>query len=274
MKLQHLIQQVYYEPSIITPQAHASIRQLLESRLGQAAADPPSREPGRGFCGEHVEVEQMEIIDGIAHIPIGGAIGQKLTGFERGEGAVDVAEIAREIDFAESSDQVEAVIFDIDSPGGMVSGTPELADKIAAMEKTAFTFSNGMIASAAYWLASATDGIFTTKTAATGSIGVYLPVMDVSRRFEAEGVKVELIKAGKLKGLGFPGTAMTEEGRDHLQARVNEIYAMFTGFVTDRRGEISSDTMQGQVFLARESLERGLIDQIVTSKDDVVRMLQ
>jgi len=274
MKLQHLIQQVYYEPSLITPSAHAAIRQLLESRLGENTAGFAIRQPGQGVCGQEVEVEQMEIIDGIAHIPIGGAIGQKLTGFERGEGAVDVADIAKEIDMAESDDSVQAVIFDIDSPGGMVSGTPELADKIAAMDKTAFAFSNGSIASAAYWIASATDGIFTTKTASTGSIGVYLPVVDMTRAFEAQGVKVELIKAGKLKGMGFPGTSLSDESRQHLQDRVNQIYEMFTGFVTSRRGEIDSQAMQGQIFMAQEAMDSNLIDGIVSSKEDVVRMLQ
>ena len=101
MKLQHLIQQIWYEPSLITGDGHASIRQLVEHRFGEAAAFE-IREPGQGICGAKVEVEEMEIIDGIAHIPIGGAIGQKLKPFQRGEGAVDVLEVTEELDLAEA----------------------------------------------------------------------------------------------------------------------------------------------------------------------------
>jgi signal peptide peptidase SppA len=273
MKLQHLLQQIYYEPSLITPDAHASIRQLIESRLQNSDASF-AREPGQGICGEAVEVEEMEVIEGIAHIPVNGAIGQKLAPFERGDGAVDTIDIFDELDLAEDMDDVRGILLDIDSPGGMVTGTPELADRIARVRKPIYAFTNGMIASAAYWLASSTNGIFSTKSASIGSIGVYLPVFDTKDYYEQQGVKVELIKAGKLKGIGFPGTSLSEAGREHLQARVNSIYTMFTGHVRQQRGHtIHDDTMQGQTFMADEAETRGLIDGVVENKSEVLELL-
>src|SRR5437762_695523 len=209
MKLQHLIQQIWYEPSLITGDGHASIRQLVEHRFGEAAAFE-IREPGQGFCGAKVEVEEMEIVDGIAHIPIGGAIGQKLKPFQRGEGAVDVLEVAEELDLAEEDDDVRGALIDMDSPGGMYMGTPELATRIEAFSKPIFCFSNGTIASGGYWLASACDGIFTTGSAWVGSIGVVVPMLDDSAALAAKGLKVLLVKAGKFKGTGFPGTSISE----------------------------------------------------------------
>lgn len=273
MKLQFLIQQLYYEPSLITPEAHASIRQLIESRLGQESILNEDGKREGTYCGEKVELPSMEIVDGIAHIPVAGAIGQKLSGFAKFAGAVDVQDIEEEIEMAESDRKVRAILFDMDTPGGMVSGTPELADRIAAIRKPNYAFSNGLIASAGYWLASACNGIFCTRTSSIGSIGVYLPVYDYSEYYKMEGVKVELIKAGKLKGLGYPGTQLSDAGREHLQERINKIYGMFTGHVRSMRGDISSDTMQGQVFLGSEAFERGLVDGLVRSKADVVSML-
>jgi signal peptide peptidase SppA len=268
--IEYLVRQIFFEPSLITPAAHASIRKLLESKL---ETDTFLREGDDG-CGNKVQVLGMVKEFGIAHIPIGGAIGQKLRGFAKGRGAVDVQDVSDEIDDAVADKSVRSILFDFDSPGGMVSGTPELATKIKAISKPKYAFTNGMIASAAYWLASACDGIFSTESAEIGSIGVYLPFYDETKLYDRFGVKVELIKAGKLKGTGFPGTALGESQRQYLQERVDQIYGMFTGHVRKMRGaHIADDTMQGQTFLAREALFRGLIDGIVNSKRDVVAML-
>lgn len=271
MKLADLLTQLYSEPALITPEAHASIRQIIEARLGISDS---ARQPGQGVCGEEVEVEQMEIRDGIAHIPINGAIGQKLTPFERGEGAVDVLDVANEIDEAEDNADVRAILFDIDSPGGMVLGTPELADKIKAMRKPKYAFTDGLMASAAYWIGSSADAIFSTPTASIGSIGVYVPVIDSTGWHAQRGIKVDLIKAGRYKGAGYPGTALTDSQREHLQARVNQIYGMFTGAVKARRPMAQdTETFQGQTFLAAEALSRGLVDFIVPNKAAVLSYL-
>lgn len=276
MKLQQLIQQIYYEPSLITPDAHASIRQLLEHRLGPDETGgrirPFTREPGKDYCGNEVEVEQMEIIDGIAHIPIGGAIGMDLSPFDRGDGAVDVLDVIEELDEAEESGKVRGILLDIDSPGGMVMGTPELADRVAHVEKPVFAFTRGLMASAAYWIASSADAIFASRSANVGSIGVYLPVMDYRDYFEKQGIKVELIKAGKFKGTGYPGTSLTEETRGQLQERVDSIYGMFKGQVRGMRGDIAEDVMQGQVFMGEEAHSYGLVDGTVRNKDEVLRL--
>lgn len=280
MKLHQLIRTVYYEPALITPPAHASIRQLLEQRLGdglagnQKSGQPVTREPGQDWCGNEVEVAEMEIVDGIAYIPIGGVVGQDLTPFDRGDGAVDVLDVMQELRDAERDPMVRGMILDMDSPGGMVNGTPECADCIAACKKPVYAFTRGMMASAAYWIASATDGIFTTRSAAVGSIGVYVPIIDVSQMYEQRGVKVELIKAGKYKGDGFPGTKLSKEGRAQLQTSVNKIYSMFTAQVRATRGDaIADETMQGQIFLGEEAQQLGLVDAIVSDISEVSELI-
>ncbi len=215
----------------------------------------------------------MRVIDGIAHIPIAGAIGSKLGDFAKGWGAVDVADIQADLDEAEEDSRVRGIILDFDSPGGMVSGTPELAARIEQVKKPIYSFTDNMIASAAYWAAAGTDGIFSTLTANTGSIGVYVPFYDQTKRYADAGIKVDLIKAGKLKGIGFPGTSLSAEQRDHLQERIDQIYGMFTGFVSKHRPDITKDTMQGQTFMGAEAYKRGLIDAVVKSKAEVAALI-
>lgn len=237
-------------------------------------AEMEHKRQGTGMCGEQVQLPQMKIENGLAIIPIGGAIGTNLDLQEKGAGAVDTQDIAEEIKIAEADKTVHTILFEMDTPGGMLSGTPELADRIAEIKKDKYAFSCGMIASAGYWLASATDAIFATKTAEIGSIGVYLPVIDQTKYFEMRGIKVELIKAGKLKGTGFPGVPLSESGREYLQERVDSIYKMFTDHVKTHRGDIAYETMQGQIFLGPKALDRGLVDVLVANRDACLSMIR
>jgi signal peptide peptidase SppA len=270
MKFQHILQKVYHEPWLITPGAHAAIVALVETRI--LNAEPRAEREGTDFCGEKVELEQMEVINGIAHIPIGGAIGRKLTGFEKGMGAVDVLDVEKEIDQAEDDPRVKGILLDIDSPGGMVSGTPELAEKIASVDKPIFAYTEGMMASAAYWIGCAADQVFATRSAEIGSIGVYIPWVDSTERYKEAGYSVKVIKSGKYKGMGYPGTPLTKDQEALLQDRVNAIAEEFYMQVKSKRGDILGETMQGQTFDGREAMSLGLVDEIVKCKDDVCRM--
>lgn len=253
-----------------------NLKDLMEQILSEPALidEIVLRKPGK-IWGETIEVPQMTVKDGIAEIPIGGVIGTNLKDYQRGMGAVDVGEVTDDIDQAESDPKVRSILFNVDSPGGMVSGTPELADRISAITKPNFAFTNGLMASAAYWAMSSTRAIMATKTANVGSIGVLLPVMDYSGAFAQAGIKVELITAGKLKGVGYPGTSLTESGKAHLQERVDEIYGMFKSHVSAmRQNRVKDEDMQGQTFLGERARAKGFIDLIVRDKAQVLAMLR
>lgn len=271
MKFQNILQKVYHEPWLITPGAHAAIVSLVESRI----LDPNfrSEREGTDYCGDKVELPQMEIIDGIAHIPIGGVIGIKLSSFEKGSGAVDSRDVFSEIEQAEERKDVRGIILDIDSPGGMVSGTPELAERIAQCNKPVFAFTDGLMCSAAYWIAASADRIYSTSSAEIGSIGVYIPWVDSSARYEEAGYKVKLFKAGKYKGMGYPGTSLSKDQENLLQSRVDSIANDFYEQVRTMRGDVEDETMQGQTFGGKEALRLNLVDELVKSKEDVASLL-
>lgn len=273
MKYHQLFAALTEEPLLITAAAHASLVRLFEEHRSLQASEFYAKREGTGSCGEAVELEQMEIIDGIAHIPIAGPIGKGLGKFEKGAGAVDVDDILDELDQVDNDDQVVGVILDIDSPGGMVTGTPELADRIKAAVKPIYAYTAGSMCSAAYWLGSACDYICATKSADIGAIGVYVPFADTSEMFKARGVKIEVFTSGKYKGMGMPGTSLTKDQKEIIQERVMELAEWFFSHVQEQRNDVSKDVMQGQVFKAAKALSSGLIDQVVDSKADVVDLL-
>ncbi len=278
MKLQYLIQEAYYEPTLILPSALASIHRLLESRLDNAELTELEPEQAAQrmatVCGEQVKLTSMTVDDrGIAHIPIGGATGYKLGGFAKLAGAVDVADIAKDILECEADAGVRAAIFDMDTPGGMVRGTAETAALIASMKKPKYAFTDGTIASAGYWMAASMDGIFTTYSAQVGSIGVYASVLDSSARMKAAGLSLQEFKSGKFKGMGAPGTTLTEEQRALIQERVDMLGEMFRTHVEAKRPGIKRVDMQGQMFLAPQAVDRGFIDGIVKDKAELAGMI-
>ncbi len=270
MMLEYLVRQIFHEPSLCTASALLSTRSLFESKImtGEFLRE------GKDACGKAVQLQGMEKIDGIAHIPVAGLIGQKLNGFAKGNGAVDMADVMAEIDDAEADKSIKSILFDIDSPGGMALGTPEAAARVKAITKPKYAFTSGIMASAAYWFGSACDGIFATESSMTGSIGAVLAIEDTSERAKMMGVKVEVFRSGDLKGIGIPGTSLTDDQRAFLFDRIMTLHDMFESAVKTNRGaRISDDTMRGQSFLAKDALARGLIDGIVRSKRDVIAIL-
>jgi signal peptide peptidase SppA len=276
MRFQHILEIVYCRPWLITEAGHAAIRALLDTKLAESFP----REGEDWWTGKPEKLPGLEIEDGVATIPIQGVIGQKLSKVEKSCGACDVGDVSRELALASSRADVRGILLDFDTPGGMVTGTPELADEIHAASlggggsKPVFAFADSLVASAGYWLAASADQVFTTRTAEVGSIGVYMPWRDSSRAHENAGIKVDLIKAGRYKGMGYPGTSLTQEQRELLQDQVNGIYGMFTGHVQAMRGAVDKETMQGQIFMAAAAQGRNLIDGIVKDRASVVRMLR
>jgi ClpP class serine protease len=78
---------------------------------------------------------------------------------------------------------------------------------------------------------------------------------------EMQGIKVDVIKAGKFKGAGIPGTSLSEDQRTMLQDRVNYIHSEFKGDVKAMRS-VRDEDMEGQDFFAPLALRAKLIDDI------------
>ena len=201
-----------------------------------------------------------------AVVAINGVFGHKLSAAQKAYGGVDVVDVIDAIESAAGNEAVERIVLDIDSPGGTVGGIPELAETIEDVQrggqKQIIAFTDSMMASAAYWAAAGANAIYAAPSAEVGSIGVYMPVVDTSQSLKEQGINVELIKAGKFKGAGFPGVAIDEDVRQFLQAEVSETYDEFASFVTKYRPTLGGDKMQGQTFSGKRAAQIGMADGV------------
>src|SRR5204863_3818133 len=144
-------------PLLIKPSAHASYLKLFEDHIAQPRAEFNAEREGTDWCGKAIEIDQAETINGICYVPIGGPLGKGLGSFEKGAGCVDYQDITDELTAFEEDDRARAAILVFDSPGGMCQGLTSCRDRILACDKPVHSYSDGMICSAAYALACATD---------------------------------------------------------------------------------------------------------------------
>jgi len=165
---------------------------------------------------------------------------------------------------------VGTIVLDINSPGGMVTGTQEAVDAIFAARKTTRVVAlvNPLAASAAYHVASQADEIVAVPSATVGSIGVFMMHADCSAAMDQAGIKVSYIFAGPHKVEGNQFEALSDDAREHFQAEVDTIYADFLKNVARGRGvsvaKVKADFGGGRTLMAKDALAAGMIDKIAT----------
>lgn len=163
---------------------------------------------------------------------------------------------------------VNAVLLDVDSPGGYVSGLSQAVaalDAVAAAGKPVATYASGQMDSAAYWLGSVGSEIAASEGAEIGSIGVYVEFFDRTKALESAGIIRQIFKSGFWKGAFSPYAPLSEKEKERLQADVEAQAALFFEHVASRRGLTveAVSALDGDYFNAAKALEIGLIDQIM-----------
>lgn len=273
MKLAKILSILKDEPLFCSAEYRTTLLDLFQQHADLSKLDFKATRTGMAKSGSELEVEQMEVRGSVAIIPVGGPIGQGFGEFEKGAGCVDVDDIRDEMQEALENDEVENVILNFDTPGGMVTGTPELGQDILDYEKPIYAFTRGKMCSAGYWLAASCNGIFATPSADVGCIGVCAAVMDVSRMADMAGIKVKVFSSGIYKGMGTQGTSLTAQQEVFYQQRTMELANIFYAQVRGQRGQIDDADMQGQTFKGQQALEKGFIDDIMPNLDKLVSFL-
>lgn len=205
----------------------------------------------------------------VAIIPMVGTVAKRLYGMEAISGdAKTIYDWQQAIQSAVDNPDIEGIVLAIDSPGGTVDGTMELADYVYSVRgtKPIIAYADGQMCSAAYWIGSAADSIVAYNTAQVGSIGVILSHRDFSKMEEDAGIKTTHIYAGKYKAMGSPHAPLDEASREYLQDSVDYYYTMFVTAVAKHRGTsveaVLANMAEGRVFIGEQAAAIGLVDVI------------
>lgn len=189
-----------------------------------------------------------------------------------------VDQISAEFDAALANPQVDAILFDVDSPGGPIGGVPELAAKIAGARgrKPMTAYANGLMASAAYYLCAGVDEIVAMPTSFIGSIGVVWVHEDHSQALANAGVRVTALSAGKYKTEGAPWEPLSAEFAAKVQGDIDKVYKWFVKAVAAGRGDSQAAVIagygEGRVLLGDDAVKANLADRVASFEDTVTRL--
>lgn len=168
---------------------------------------------------------------------------------------------------AEDNSSVKALVLRIDSPGGTVAASEEIAAYAREFDKPIVVSIGDVGASGAYMLASQADEIWAMPGSAVGSIGVIAEIPNVAGLLEKVGVEFQVVTAGEYKDAGSPYREMTPEERALIQGEVDDAYDQFVGIVAEGRDMSESEVASlatGWAWNGERAKELGLIDQIGT----------
>lgn len=172
--------------------------------------------------------------NGVAIIPVVGPVFRYANLFTEISGATSTQVLATDLQTALDDPKVNAIILNIDSPGGVAAGINELADQIhaARSRKRIVAYIGGTGASAAYWIASAASEIVIDETALAGSIGVVVEAV-------VEGEAASGRKRYQIVSRNAPNKRVdlaTEEGRAKVGETVDAMGDVFVAKVARNLG--------------------------------------
>ena len=222
-----------------------------------------------------------DVTDGLATINIEGVIARKMNMLTAISGGMSTQAIARDFSAALNDRDVHCILLYLDTPGGEAMGIQDLARMIydGRSKKPIIAFTDGLMASAGYWIAAAAHKAYISgNDTQVGSIGVVANHIDVSKMEEMRGVKTTEIYAGKYKRIASQYGPLSEEGRQTIQDRVDQLYSMFTDDVTLYRPNLSTDTLEtwadGKIFMGASAKKAGLVDGVSTRQRLMTRLMK
>jgi ClpP class serine protease len=258
MRYEQILAAVAATPWAIEPVKGQMLAEILSRRAEGRDADPAA-------IAAAVEAKKPKANRGrstVALVPLYGVMTQRADWFTEMSGMVSTETVGRAIDEAAADPNVEAIVLDVDSPGGSVFGTEELNRKIAAAAKSkkVIAVANSMAASAAYYAAAAASELYTMH-------------VDRSEEMKQKGRTVTLVAAGERKVAGNEFGPLDQLGRAEMEETVRGYYEQFVKAVARGRNVTQTAVREGfgkgGMVLAEAAVKEGMADK-VASLDEVL----
>ena len=201
-------------------------------------------------------------IDGTSYMPMGGDEG------------INSEKVIKDLRKLKDDDDVKAVVFRVNSPGGSAYGSEQIWHAITQLkEKKPVIVSMGdYAASGGYYISCNADTIVAEPTTLTGSIGIFGMVPNFQALTKKIGVNIDVEKTNTLADMSNTYRPMTDSEKALMQKMVEQGYDLFTTRCAEGRGmtqEQIDAIGQGRVWTGAMALERGLVD-VLGGLDDAI----
>jgi protease-4 len=185
---------------------------------------------------------------------------------------MDATEIVEQIDKAGKNSAVKGILLEVDSPGGAVSPSIEIAYAIKRVknQKPVVVYAKGTMASGSYYASIWADKIIANPGSMVGSIGVIMQGADLSGIMDKLGIKTQVVKAGLYKQIGTPDRPWKKYEVAELNKVIKGTYNMFVKDVAQARKldvKKQDSYANAHIFTAAQAKQVGLIDNIGVEYD-------
>jgi len=182
---------------------------------------------------------------------------------------LDVSKTLNEINKAKKSKNIKGVLIVVNSPGGAVAPSVELAYAIKELKaiKPVVVYASGIIASGSYYASIWSDKIIANPGAMVGSIGVIMQGVNTEELMQKIGISTQTVKAGKYKESGTPTRKWFDYEKNQLQSVIDDTYKMFIQDVANaRKLDVKNHTQfaDAKIFTASQAQKVGLVDEVAT----------
>ena len=252
---------------------------LLETPSARFDIEPggPAKTAGSFVIGGREDGRIFHFEQGIAVIQIRGPLFND-SWIDLWGGWSGYKGIALQLEAALADPEVRAILFDIDSPGGVVNGSLDLVDQIFSSrgQVPMWAMANDTATSAAYGIASAADMVMLPRFGSVGSIGVWTAHIDISAMLEEFGWKITLIFSGAQKVDGNPWEPLPDAVRDRFQAEIDRMRQVFAETVARNRSVDTAAVLatEAAIFDDSDAEAAGLADAVATEAEVLEALLE
>ena len=201
----------------------------------------------------------------IAIISLNGPVQYESSSFLLGGSAITPEEVRNELYKAKDDVGVKAVVIQINSPGGSVAASQEIASQMEQLNKPIVISMSDLAASGGYYISAGADKIVALPGTLTGSIGVISEMPDLKGLFDKLGINMQVYISGKHKDMYAGYRELTPEEGQIVQDMTDQLYTQFIQVVAKGRN-LSEDKVRelatGQLYTGIQAKELGLVDEL------------
>lgn len=193
---------------------------------------------------------------------------------------MNAADILEKIENAKNDKNIKGVLLNVNSPGGAVAPSVEIAYAIKELKekKPVVAYASGIMASGSYYASIWANKIIANPGSMVGSIGVIIQSIDTSELMAKIGIKTQTVKIGEYKETGTPTREWTKKEKEELEKVTQGTYDMFVNDVANARKLKKEDHKtyaNAHIFTSVQAKEAGLIDMvatITTARNELIKL--
>ncbi|PRD12980.1 signal peptide peptidase SppA [Pantoea coffeiphila] len=195
---------------------------------------------------------------------------------EETPGSVGGDTTANEIRQARLDDNIKAIVFRVNSPGGSVTASETIREELAAAKaagKAVVVSMGGMAASGGYWVSTPANYIIASPNTLTGSIGIFGVINTVENSLDSIGVHTDGVATSPLADVTLT-KALPPEVQEMMQLSIEYGYKNFIGLVAKSRNKTPEQVdqiAQGHVWTGSDAKANGLVDALGDFDDAVAK---